>query len=238
MRDRELYTCDTPGCDGLKEVITPDGYVCRDCADELAKGYDAEPEMVADGGIGVDELREAVEEIDGGDPESIVTGFEAFFGHFVVEDIDVAHVEETLEEHGFEVSTIADTPFPLSQVNVEIADDPEIMADGGTDWIDLTGFQRDLLETIAIIESIGEDPYGLAIKERLEEDRKEVLHSRLYNNLDVLIDASLLERSELDGRTNRYTLTPEAKAMLEESIYRRAEACGIQVAVTDGGGGE
>lgn len=37
---RDLYSCDTPTCDGEKEVITPDGYVCRDCADALAVQYE------------------------------------------------------------------------------------------------------------------------------------------------------------------------------------------------------
>jgi hypothetical protein len=52
---RELYTCDTPTCDGEKEVTTPDGYVCRDCADELALQYEevARGERAAtDGGGG------------------------------------------------------------------------------------------------------------------------------------------------------------------------------------------
>jgi len=50
---RGLYTCDTPTCDGEKEVTTPDGYVCRDCADELALQYeevDRGDEIVTDGG--------------------------------------------------------------------------------------------------------------------------------------------------------------------------------------------
>ncbi|MBZ6495996.1 helix-turn-helix transcriptional regulator [Natrinema longum] len=152
MSGHPLYSCDTPGCDGWKEVITPDGYVCEDCADELATDYEAEPELVADGGIA---------------------------------------------------------------------------------WGDLTGFQRDILEAIAAIGSTGEDSYGLAIKEQLEQHHDEVLHGRLYQNLDSLIDDDLLERGELDGRTNSYTLLPEAKALLEESVHRRADACGLQVTEAD-----
>ncbi|WP_251329599.1 hypothetical protein [Haloplanus pelagicus] len=51
---RNLYTCDTPTCDGEKEVITPDGYVCRDCADALAVQYeevDRGDGVVSDGGL-------------------------------------------------------------------------------------------------------------------------------------------------------------------------------------------
>ncbi|AXR82294.1 Transcriptional regulator, PadR family [Natrarchaeobaculum sulfurireducens] len=135
-------------------MFTPDGYVCHDCADELAIEYEAEPELIADGGI---------------------------------------------------------------------------------TWADLTGFKRDVLEAIAQIERDGEEPYGLAISEYLEEQYVDVLHGRLYQNLDALEEDSLLERDELDGRTNSYTLTPEAKAMLEESTRRRADACGLQVIATDGG---
>ncbi|AXR77708.1 PadR family transcriptional regulator [Natrarchaeobaculum sulfurireducens] len=154
MRDAHLYTCDTPECNGLKEVITPDGYVCHDCADELVTEYEAEPELIAD---------------------------------------------------------------------------------GGTSWAELTGFKRDVLEAIAQLERDGEETYGLAIKNHLEQGYSKVLNGRLYQNLDALEADGLLERDELDGRTNSYTLTPEAKAMLEESIRRRADACGLQVAATDGG---
>lgn len=111
----------------------------------------------------------------------------------------------------------------------------KLVADGGTTWADLTGFKRDVLEAIAHLEHDSEEPYGLAIKEHLEQAYDEVLHGRLYQNLDALVGNGLLERDKIDGRTNRYTLTTEAKAMLEESIYRRADACGLQVAATDGG---
>ncbi|APW99374.1 PadR family transcriptional regulator [Halobiforma lacisalsi AJ5] len=155
MRGHPLYSCDTPQCSGLKEIITPDGYVCQDCADELEAQYEAEPEIVADGGVA---------------------------------------------------------------------------------WGDLTGFQRDILEEIARLKAAGEECYGLAIKEELEQYHDDVLHGRLYQNLDSLIDDGLLESGELDGRTNSYTLTPEGETLLEESVQRRAEACGLEVADADGGG--
>ena len=50
MNGNSVYSCDTPNCDGWKEVITPDGYVCRDCADELEESYEATPQLVTDGG--------------------------------------------------------------------------------------------------------------------------------------------------------------------------------------------
>ena len=69
---------------------------------------------------------------------------------------------------------------------------------------DLTGFQRDLMYTIAGLD----EPHGLAIKEELEDYyEKEIHHGRLYPNLDTLVEKGLVEKGELDRRTNYYTLT-------------------------------
>jgi len=52
--------------------------------------------------------------------------------------------------------------------------------------------------------------YGLAIKRQLEEYYgTEVNHGRLYPNLDSLVDMDLVEKSELDKRTNQYELTED-----------------------------
>ncbi|GAA0469474.1 PadR family transcriptional regulator (plasmid) [Halococcus dombrowskii] len=69
---------------------------------------------------------------------------------------------------------------------------------------DLTGFQRDLLYVAA-----GKDePHGLGLKDELEEYYEtEVHHGRLYPNLDTLVDKGLLEKGELDSRTNYYQIT-------------------------------
>jgi DNA-binding PadR family transcriptional regulator len=76
----------------------------------------------------------------------------------------------------------------------------------------LTGFQRDPLYVIA-----GRDePKGLAIKDELEEYyEKEIHHGRLYPNLDTLVDKGLVEKGELDKRTNYYTLTRRGERELE-----------------------
>jgi DNA-binding PadR family transcriptional regulator len=77
---------------------------------------------------------------------------------------------------------------------------------------DLTAFQRDIL--VAIGAHYGEDgeyPYGLAIKRSLEDYRQTAVnHGRLYPNLDTLVDKKLVEKSEIDKRTNRYELTDDA----------------------------
>ncbi|MFQ3318248.1 MAG: DNA-binding PadR family transcriptional regulator [Natronomonas sp.] len=70
---------------------------------------------------------------------------------------------------------------------------------------DLTAFQQNVLTILA------EDArYGLAIKRELETYYdSEVNHGRLYPNLDDLVEMGLVEKSELDKRTNEYGLTEE-----------------------------
>ena len=69
----------------------------------------------------------------------------------------------------------------------------------------LTAFQQSILVILA------EDArYGLAIKRELENYyNSEVNHGRLYPNLDDLVEMGLVEKSELDKRTNQYALTDE-----------------------------
>jgi DNA-binding PadR family transcriptional regulator len=78
---------------------------------------------------------------------------------------------------------------------------------------DLTGFQRDLLYTIAGLE----DPHGLAIKDELEGYYgKEIHHGRLYPNLDTLVEKGLVEKGNKDRRTNYYTLTRRGRGEIED----------------------
>ena len=77
---------------------------------------------------------------------------------------------------------------------------------------DLTGFQRDLLYVIAGLE----DSHGLALKDDLEDYyNKEIHHGRLYPNLDTLVNKGLVEKSQLDRRTNLYALTDRGRRELE-----------------------
>ncbi len=71
----------------------------------------------------------------------------------------------------------------------------------------LTAFQQNILAILA------EEPmYGLAIKRELESYYgSEVNHGRLYPNLDDLVGMGLVEKSELDKRTNQYELTEEGR---------------------------
>ncbi len=77
------------------------------------------------------------------------------------------------------------------------------LVDEGIVARELTAFQYNILVILS-----REPMYGLAIKRELEayyDD--EVNHGRLYPNLDELVEAGLLEKSELDKRTNQYALT-------------------------------
>lgn len=77
---------------------------------------------------------------------------------------------------------------------------------------DLTGFRRDLLYVIAG----SDEPHGLAIKEELEQYYEtEIHHGRLYPNLDTLVNKGLVEKGEIDRRTNSYTLTQRGRREIE-----------------------
>jgi DNA-binding PadR family transcriptional regulator len=76
---------------------------------------------------------------------------------------------------------------------------------------ELTGFQRDLLYVIASADR----PSGQQIKESISEDVGEVNHGRLYPNLDTLVERGLVEKGQLDRRTNYYQLAEEGRAAIE-----------------------
>ncbi|MFC4986747.1 PadR family transcriptional regulator [Saliphagus infecundisoli] len=78
---------------------------------------------------------------------------------------------------------------------------------------DLTGFQRDLLYVISGFDR----PSGQAIKEELETDyESEINHGRLYPNLDTVVNKDLVEKGELDRRTNYYAITEAGEDQLHE----------------------
>ncbi|WP_239647675.1 PadR family transcriptional regulator [Natrinema altunense] len=114
--------------------------------------------------------------------------------------------------------------------------DQRLVADGGTTWGDLSGFQRDALEAIARLEREDETCYGLAIKRRLEPQYGDVNHGRLYPNLDTLVERGLVEKAALDQRTNEYALTDDGRGLLRQRLKRLADACELEIAATDGSG--
>jgi len=81
---------------------------------------------------------------------------------------------------------------------------------------DLTGFQRDLLYVIAGADQ----PSGQDVKSEIESYYSaEINHGRLYPNLDTLVTKELVEKGQLDRRTNYYAITDDGR----EAIERRRE---------------
>lgn len=77
----------------------------------------------------------------------------------------------------------------------------------------LTGFQRDLLYVIAGAEQ----PSGQDVKEEVETYyESDINHGRLYPNLDTVVNRELVEKGELDRRTNYYDITDEGLEQLQE----------------------
>ncbi|WP_222913047.1 helix-turn-helix transcriptional regulator [Natrinema sp. SYSU A 869] len=78
---------------------------------------------------------------------------------------------------------------------------------------DLTGFQRDLLYVIA-----GADrPSGQDVKGEIEQYySSEINHGRLYPNLDTIVNKELVEKGQLDRRTNYYALTEDGERAIQD----------------------
>ena len=93
---------------------------------------------------------------------------------------------------------------------------PSTPAQTRTTPTDITRFQLECLRILA------DDPrYGLAIKRELEARYgEEVNHGRLYPNLDRLVEAGLVAKSELDKRTNQYELTDDGERLVDEDILQ------------------
>ncbi|MDS0473558.1 PadR family transcriptional regulator [Natrinema sp. 1APR25-10V2] len=78
---------------------------------------------------------------------------------------------------------------------------------------DLTGFQRDLLYVIAGADQ----PSGQDVKDEVETYYdSEINHGRLYPNLDTLVNKELVEKGELDRRTNYYEISESGRQAIEE----------------------
>ena len=100
----------------------------------------------------------------------------------------------------------------------------------GTPFADFHAFERDLLFAVRALERDGEPPKGIAIKDQIEtEYDDEVNHSRLYQNLDGLIDDGLLTKGRKDDRTNEYATTDEARELLEARAKHRVEQVGLSI---------
>ncbi|MBX0326071.1 PadR family transcriptional regulator [Halomicroarcula sp. F13] len=88
-----------------------------------------------------------------------------------------------------------------------------------TTWHECSGFQRDLLQAIAALTTRDEAPYGLGLKTYLEDHYDDPInHSRMYQNLDKLVEAGLITREPLNDRTNAYRLTEDGWSLLHRHV--------------------
>lgn len=82
------------------------------------------------------------------------------------------------------------------------------------DGADLTKFQTRILFVLH-----GGPDYGLGVKRDLKAYYgEEINHGRLYPNLDQLVDAGLVIKSERDRRTNEYELTIGGVRVVEDEL--------------------
>lgn len=81
-----------------------------------------------------------------------------------------------------------------------------------SELFELTGFQRDLLTVIAGLDK----PSGQDVKEELQEHVGDINHGRLYPNLDAVVEEGLVEKGEIDRRTNYYELSEKGREALEK----------------------
>lgn len=78
---------------------------------------------------------------------------------------------------------------------------------------DLNAFERDLLRQVASLAS----PSGMQLKHELETRYERVLAARVYNALSDLVEAGMVEKDAVDGRTNAYRLTERGRSVLVAS---------------------
>lgn len=107
------------------------------------------------------------------------------------------------------------------------AAEKRIVTDGGVDAVgldDLLDFRRDIL----LVLGRHGPQYGLAIIRHLndlygydaDEPGEGVNHGRLYPNLDALAEMGLVNKSDLDNRTNQYELTGAGREWVRRHAQR------------------
>lgn len=99
-------------------------------------------------------------------------------------------------------------------------------SDAGRSPIDiaaeLSAFQEAILTVLA-----AEARPGVGVRDEVEAYlNKEVKHGWLYPNLDELVELNLIERGELDGRTNEYSITEAGYNVLYAKLAWQAEQIG------------
>jgi DNA-binding PadR family transcriptional regulator len=102
--------------------------------------------------------------------------------------------------------------------------------DSSTHPTTCTRFQLDQLAAIAHLEATDTVCSGAAIKAQLQTYLgEEILPARIYQNLDDLLEAGLLECTQHDGRTHEYALTTAGRACLHERIQWLADQAALRL---------
>jgi DNA-binding PadR family transcriptional regulator len=105
-----------------------------------------------------------------------------------------------------------------------------------TNWHELTGFQRDLLKTLAGLERHSESVSGQDLCRQLEADGlTNVNHGRLYQNLDMLVEDGWVSKGKKDQRTNAYATTTAARESARRELQSWMAIFEREEIVTDGG---
>lgn len=95
------------------------------------------------------------------------------------------------------------------RIDAELIDDPDSLRA----VLDITGFQRDLLLSVAGASK--SHPSGQTVRCFLEGAwGKEVNESRLYQNLEKLRQDDLVTSYPLDGRTKGYCITDRGRSLM------------------------
>lgn len=90
----------------------------------------------------------------------------------------------------------------------------------GVSWTDLTAFQRECLWAVLELSRDG-DTKGLEVKAYLDERYgEEINHGRLYPNLDRLAELGLVEKGQIDERTNSYEISGPGLELLAHDTAR------------------
>jgi DNA-binding PadR family transcriptional regulator len=80
---------------------------------------------------------------------------------------------------------------------------------------ELTGFQRDLLCVLCGLD----EPKGMTVQEELSDYYgSEVLHARVYQNLDSLVEQGFIQKGEQDSRTKFYRITDAGREAVTDRI--------------------
>jgi len=113
-----------------------------------------------------------------------------------------------------------------------------VATDGGhdVDPSDLTLFQIEALRAIA---TVSDPASGVEVHDQLESFYGSGFpHSRLYSNLDDLVEQGLVQKGQINRRSNSYELTSAGVRFLEDRLDELSEAIDAlhaEPAVADGG---